>query len=165
MTENLPELKSLLIEEMEGLLHAETMLVKAMPKLAKAAHSPQLRQCFNDHAEQTRGHIERLHQAFGLLGVKAKSASSKGMDGLLQEVDDSVREGRSLDPASSDLGLIIAAQKLEHYEITTYGSLRTLAERIGESRVGRLLADNQSEERRADQMLTEISGPLFAKAA
>ncbi|MGH9482201.1 MAG: DUF892 family protein [Terriglobales bacterium] len=165
MTEELPELKALLIEEMENLLHAENQLAKALPKLAKAAHAAQLRQCLSDHLEQTRGHTERLHQAFSLLGVKAKPKTSKGMQGLLEEVEERVREERNLDPASADLGLILAAQKLEHYEITANGSLRTLAERIGESRVARLLAENQAEDRRADQLLTEIALPLFARAA
>ncbi|MGH9478826.1 MAG: ferritin-like domain-containing protein [Terriglobales bacterium] len=154
-----------MIEQMEDLLHAENQLVKALPKMAKASHSPQLRQCFTDHLEQTRGHVERLNQAFELLGAKAKAKTCKGMQGLIEEGEESVSEGKDYSPASADLALIIAAQKVEHYEISGYGSLRALADRLGETRVSRLLADNQNEEARADELLTEISQPLFAKAA
>lgn len=163
--ENIPELQALLIDQMEDFLHAENQLVKALPKTAKAAHSPQLRQSFTDHVEHTRGHIERLRQAFELLGVKGKAKSCKGMQGLIEEVEETISEGKDLEPATADLALIIAAQKVEHYEISGYGSLRTLAERIGESRVARLLADNQAEEKRADEALTQAAQPLFAKAA
>ncbi|MGH9476128.1 MAG: ferritin-like domain-containing protein [Terriglobales bacterium] len=163
--ENLPQLKSLLVDEMEDLLHAENQLVKALPKMAKAAHSPQLRQCFTDHLEQTRGHVERLHQAFELLNVKAKAQTCKGMQGLIEEGEESMGEGKDRDDASSDLSLVIAAQKVEHYEISGYGSLRTLADRIGQMQVARLLADNEAEERMADERLTDVSQPLFAKAA
>jgi len=163
--ENLPELKALLVDQMEDLLHAEHQLVKALPKMAKAAHSPQLRQCFQDHLEQTRGHVERLQQGFELLGVKGKAKTCKGMQGLIEEGEESVSEGKDMDPACSDLAVIIAAQKVEHYEISGYGSLRTLADRIGESRVARLLAESENEERQADELLTEASQPLFAKAA
>lgn len=163
--DDLPQLKSLLVDEMEDLLHAETQLIKALPKMAKAAHSPQLRQCFTDHLEQTRGHVERLHQAFELLHVKARAQPCKGMQGLIEEGEESINEGKDRDPASSDLSIIVAAQKVEHYEISGYGSLRTLAERIGETQVARLLSDNEAEERTADEQLTDISQPLFAKAA
>ena len=165
MAENIPELKALLVSEMEDLLHAENQLTKLLPKLGKAAHSPQLRQGFLDHLEHTRGHIERLQQAFGLLGVKGKAKTCKGMEGLVDEAEEGISDAKELEPAAADLNLIIAAQKVEHYEISGYGSLRTLAERIGESRVARLLADNLAEERRADELLTQVSLPLFAKAA
>ncbi|MGH9467242.1 MAG: ferritin-like domain-containing protein [Terriglobales bacterium] len=163
--ENLSQLKTLLVDEMEDLLHAENQLVKALPKMAKAAHSTQLRQCFNDHLEQTRGHIERLNQAFELLNVKAKAQTCKGMQGLLEEGEESINEAKDRDSSSADLGIIIAAQKVEHYEISGYGSLRTLADRIGEMQVARLLADTEAEERIADERLTDVSQPLFAKAA
>lgn len=164
-SENLPDLKALLVDEMEDLLHAENQLIKALPKMAKASHSPQLRQCFNDHLEQTRAHVERLNQAFELLGVKAKAKTCKGMQGLIEEGAQSISEGKDREPAVSDLAVIIAAQKVEHYEYSGYGSLRTLADRIGETRVARLLADNESDELRADELLTSISQPLFQKAA
>jgi Mn-containing catalase len=163
--ENLPELKALLVDEMEDLLHAENQLIKALPKMAKAAHSPQLRQAFDDHLEKTRGHVERLRQGFELLNVKAKAQTCKGMEGLIDEGEETIDEGKDRDPASADLALIIAAQKVEHYEISSYGSLRTLADRIGEMQVARLLADTESEEREADELLTDVAQPLFAKAA
>lgn len=165
MAQNIPELKALLVDQMEDLLHAENQLVKALPKMAKAAHSVQLRQAFTDHLEQTRGHVERLHQAFELLGAKAKAKTCKGMQGLVEEGEETISEGKDLESASADLALIIAAQKVEHYEISGYGSLRTLAERIGETRVARLLADTESEEAQADELLTQVAQPLFARAA
>lgn len=165
MPDNIADLKALLVDEMEDLLHAESQLVKALPKLAKAAHSPGLRQAFTDHLEQTRGHVDRLHQAFELLGAKSRTRPCKGMQGLVAECEESVSDGKEMDPACADLAAIIAAQKIEHYEISGYGSLRALADRIGESRVARLLLDNEREESEADARLTEISQPLFAKAA
>jgi Mn-containing catalase len=163
--ENLPELKALLVDEMEDLLHAENQLIKALPKMAKAAHSPQLRQAFDDHLEKTRGHVERLRQGFEMLNVKAKAQTCKGMQGLIEEGEETIDEGKDRDPATADLALIIAAQKVEHYEISSYGSLRTLADRIGEMQVARLLADTESEEQQADELLTDVAQPLFAKAA
>ena len=163
--ENLPELKALLVDEMEDLLHAEKQIVKALPKMAKAAHSPQLRQAFDDHLEKTRGHVERLRQGFEMLNVKAKAQTCKGMQGLIEEGEETIDEGKDRDPATADLALIIAAQKVEHYEISSYGSLRTLANRIGEMQVARLLADTESEEQQADELLTDVAQPLFAKAA
>jgi len=165
MAQNIPELKALLIDQMEDLLHAENQLVKALPKMAKAAHAVQLRQAFTDHLEQTRSHVERLQQSFELLGAKAKAKTCKGMQGLVEEGEETISEGKDLEPSSADLALIIAAQKVEHYEISAYGSLRTLAERIGEMRVARLLADTESEETQADELLTQVAQPLFARAA
>ncbi|HEY8054837.1 MAG TPA: ferritin-like domain-containing protein [Terriglobales bacterium] len=163
--ENLPELKALLVDEMEDLLHAENQLIKALPKMAKAAHAPQLRQAFDDHLEKTRGHVERLRQGFEQLNVKAKAQTCKGMEGLIEEGEETMDEGKDRDAATADLALIIAAQKIEHYEISSYGSLRTLADRIGEMQVARLLADTEADEREADELLTDVAQPLFAKAA
>ncbi len=165
MPENVPELKALLIEEMQALLHAENQLVKGLPKFAKAAQSPQLRQAFNTHMEKTRGQVERLQEAFELLGAKARTRACKGIQGLIEEGEEAISRGKDMEPASADLALIIAVQKIEHYEVSGYGSLRTLAERIGETRVARLLADTEAEEAQADSLLTEISQPLFARAA
>lgn len=159
------ELKALLIDQMEDLLHAENQLIKALPKMAKASHAPQLRQCFADHLEQTRGHVERLTQAFELLGAKAKAKTCKGMQGLIEEGEETIGDGKDAGPVCADLALIIAAQKVEHYEISGYGSLRALADRLGETRVSRLLADNENEEAHADELLTEIAQPMFARAA
>lgn len=159
------ELQDLLVDQMEDMLHAENQLIKALPKMAKAAHSPQLQQVFNDHLEQTRGHVERLHQAFEFLGAKPKAKHCKGMEGLVQEGEEKISEGKDLEAEAADLGVITAAQKVEHYEIAAYGTMRTIAERMGEARVARLFADNLAEERKADELLTQVSQPLFAKAA
>lgn len=159
------DLRELLVDQMEDMLHAENQLVKALPKMAKASHSPQLRQTFTEHLEQTRGHVERLHQAFEILGVKAKAKTCKGMQGLVEEGEEAIDEAKEMHSEAADLSVIIAAQKVEHYEIASYGCLRTLAERIGEARVARLFADNLADERRADELLTQVSQPLIAKAA
>lgn len=155
------ELKELLIEELRDLLSAENQLVKALPKMAKAAHSAPLREGFETHLEQTRGHVERLEQAFELLGSKAKAKTCKGMMGLIEEGQESISEGKEMEGFAADLKLIIAAQKVEHYEISGYGSLRTLAERIGESEVARLLQQTQSEEEQTDRRLTQFAQPLL----
>lgn len=165
MAENIPGMKELLVRELEDLLHAENQLVKALPKMAKAAHAVPLRQAFTDHLEQTRGHVERLRRSFELLGAKVKAKTCKGMEGLIEEGEESIEEGEDADPAIADLGLIIAAQKVEHYEISGYGSARTIAEQVGESRVARLLADTEAEESQADELLTQCAQPLYARAA
>lgn len=165
MPENISALKSLLIEEMQSLLHAEHQLVKSMPKLAKGAQSAPVREAIHAHLEQTRAQVDRLQEAFELLGAKAKARTCQGMQGLIEEAEDAVSRGREMDAAAADVAIIIATQKIEHYEISGYGSLRALAERVGESRVARLLADTEAEEARADAQLTEISQPLLARAA
>jgi Mn-containing catalase len=159
------ELRQLLLDQMGDLLHAENQLVKALPKMVKAAHSPTLRRGFSEHLEQTRGHVQRLQEAFELLGAKAKAIPCPGMKGLVEEGSETISDGKEMPEACADLALIIAAQKVEHYEISGYGSLRTLADRLGESRVARLLADNQAEEEQADELLTQAAQPLFEQAA
>ncbi|MGI8961614.1 MAG: ferritin-like domain-containing protein [Bryobacteraceae bacterium] len=154
-------LEELLVEEMQDLLHAEGQLVKALPKMAKAAHDPKLKQAFEKHLEETKGHVERLKQAFELLGAKAKAKPCKGMQGLVEEGQEIITEGKEKDEIEADLGLVAAAQKVEHYEISGYGTLRTVAEKIGRGKVAKLLAQTLAEEEKTDKLLTQLSAPLL----
>jgi Mn-containing catalase len=158
-------LKDLLIEEMQDLLHAENQLVAALPKMAKAAHEPKLKTAFQDHLEQTKGHVERLKQAFELLGAKAKAKPCKAMLGLVEEGKETIDEGKSKEESAADLALIVAAQKVEHYEISGYGNLRTFAEQLGETKVAKLLSQTLAEEENADQLLSKLSPSLLKLAS
>lgn len=158
-------LQELLVEEMQDLLHAEGQLVKALPKMAKAAHEPKLKQAFEKHLEETRGHVERLKQAFELLGAKPKAKVCKAMQGLVEEGQETISEGKEKEEVAADIALVAAAQKVEHYEISGYGTLRTIAEQIGNTRVAKLLAQTLAEEEKADKLLTQLSPPLLEQAA
>jgi Mn-containing catalase len=157
-------LQQLLVEEMQDLLHAETQLTKALPKMAAAAHNPKLREAFEKHLTQTEGHIQRLQQAFSLVGEKAEAKPCKAMAGLVAEGEETIQEGKNKEELDADLGLIIAAQKVEHYEISGYGTLRDLARHIGLPEVAHLLTQTLGEEESADYLLTEISKPIVQQA-
>lgn len=160
-----PELiEQVLVENLRDLLSAEAQLVKALPKMAKAAHSEALRFAFENHLEETKGQVERIKEAFTLLGVPAKAKPCKGMEGLIAEGEEVIEEGEELDPAAADLALIGAAQKVEHYEIAGYLMARTLAGQAGLPAVAELLAKTQSEEEVSDQLLTQISRELMSQA-
>ncbi len=161
----MPVLRELLVEEMQDLLHAEGQLIKALPKMARAAKEPKLRQAFEKHFEETQGHVDRLRQAFELLGAKAKAKPCKAMQGLIEEGQEKITEGKQKEESISDLGLVAAAQKVEHYEISGYGTLRTVAEQLGENKVAKLLAQTLAEEEKADKLLTQLSPPLLEQAA
>lgn len=157
-------LEDLLVEELRDLLNAEGQLVKALPKMARAAHSPELKQGFQKHLEETKGHVERLKQAFELLGAKPKSKPCKAMQGLVEEGQETIAEGKEKNSVAADLALITAAQKVEHYEISGYGTLRTIAEKIGQQKVARLLGQTLAEEEKTDKLLTKVSQPLLEQA-
>ena len=158
------QLKELLVEELQDLLHAETQLTKALPKMAEAAHNPKLRESFEKHLLQTENHVERLRTAFELLGEKAQPKPCKAMEGLVAEGQQTIEEGKEKEELSADLALITAAQKVEHYEISAYGTLRALARQIGEFEVAELLTHTLGDEEAADFLLTEVSKPLIQQA-
>ena len=160
----MPLLKELLIEEMQDLLHAETQLVGALPKMAKAAHHPKLKEGFEKHLQQTEKHVERLKQAFQLLGGRAEPKPCKAMMGLVEEGNEIIQEGQQKQPLAADLALISAAQKVEHYEISGYGTVRGLARQLGELEVARLLSHTLGEEESTDFLLTTLSQPLLQEA-
>jgi Mn-containing catalase len=133
--------------------------------MAKAAHDPKLKQAFEKHLEETKGHVERLKQAFELLGARAKAKPCKGMQGLVEEGQEIITEGKEKDEIEADLGLVAAAQKVEHYEISSYGTLRTVAEKTGQRKVARLLAQTLGEEEKTDKLLTQLSAPLLEQGS
>ena len=157
----MPELQDMLVEEMQDLLHAEQQLVKALPKMAKAAHQPQLQRAFQKHLEETQGHVERLERAFEILGTKPKPKVCKGMQGLIAEGQEKITEGKKKDKIIADLELAGAAQKVEHYEISGYGTTRTLAEKLGRDKLAKLLSETLAEEEKTDKLLTQLCAPLL----
>ncbi len=160
----MPQLKELLLEELQDLLHAEGQLTKALPEMAQAAHHPKLKEAFEKHLLQTEMHVERLKKAFELLGEKAQAKPCKAMMGLVEEGKETIQEGQDKEELASDLALITAAQKVEHYEISGYGTVRSLARQIGEIDVAKLLSHTLGEEESADHLLTEIAKPLVQQA-
>ncbi len=158
-------IKELLVHELNDLLHAEGQLLAALPKMTKAAHHPKLKQAFDIHRGQTEGQVERLKSAFSLLGVKPEPKPCKAMMGLVAEGEETIKDGAGKDDIPADLALISAAQKAEHYEISGYGTARSLARQIGQTDVVKLLAQTLGEEERSDFMLTELSKPLMQQAS
>jgi Mn-containing catalase len=158
------QLKELLVEELRDLLHAETQLVGALPKMADAAHNPKLQEAFIKHLQQTEIHVERLKKVFTLLGEKAQPKPCKAMMGLVEEGAETIEEGKEKEPLAADLALITAAQKVEHYEISGYGTTRVLARQIGEIEVATLLSQTLGDEESADFLLTLIAKPLLQQA-
>ena len=154
-------LRELYIDELKDLFSAENQLVKALPKMAKAATSDKLRQGFEDHLEETKGHVQRLIQIFEALGESPKGKKCKGMEGLIEEGSEMEEE---FDSAVLDAGLIGAAQRVEHYEIAAYGTARSFAEELGESKHVSLLEATLSEEEATDEKLTKLSEEVNQQA-
>jgi Mn-containing catalase len=157
-------LQELLTEELKDLLHAENQLVKALPKMAKAAKDADLRAAFEDHLEQTKGHVERLKEAFEMMDEKPKAKPCKGMAGLVEEGQEVITEGKQMEEAPADLALIGAAQRVEHYEIAAYGTARAIAEQMDRQDIVKLLSQTLAEEEEADQLLTKLAQPLLEEA-
>jgi Mn-containing catalase len=158
-------IKELLIDQLQDLLHAETQLVEALPEMAEAAHHPKLKEAFEKHLSQTQGQVERLQQVFGMLGEKPKAKPCKAMQGLIAEGQETIGEGKDLEPLAADLALIAAAQRVEHYEISAYGTARTMARQLGAKDCARLLSHTLGEEESTDFLLTMISEPLMQQAS
>jgi ferritin-like metal-binding protein YciE len=155
-------IEELLVQEIKDLYSAETQLVKALPKMAKAASDPELRAGFESHLEETKTHVDRLEQVAQLLDASPRGKACKAMKGLIEEGSEVIDEDG--DPTVKDLALIVAAQKVEHYEIAGYGSVRTFAEVLGHSEVVELLQLTLDEEGATDQALTELSLRLIPEA-
>ncbi|MGB8987024.1 MAG: ferritin-like domain-containing protein [Candidatus Sulfotelmatobacter sp.] len=155
-------LKELYVEELKDLFSAENQLTKALPKMAKAASSDELRQGFEEHLEQTRGHVERLQQIFEQLGEKATGKKCLGMEGLIKEGAETI--GEDFEDAMMDAALISAAQRVEHYEIAGYGSVIAYAELLGESEQSSLLKETLEEEKETDEKLTELAKEINVQA-
>jgi len=157
--------KELLVEELRDLLHAEGQLLGALPKMVEAAHHPKLQEAFQKHLVQTENHVERLKQAFELLGEDAKPKPCRAMKGLVEEGQEVIEEGAEKDDLAADLALICAAQKVEHYEISGYGTARALARQIGATDVATLLSHTLGDEESTDHLLTTIAKPLLQEAS
>lgn len=155
------QIKELLTKEMQDLLDAETQLTEALPKMAEAAHHPKLKEAFQKHLVQTEGHVERLSTAFRVLGEQPEKEPCRAMQGLIEEGEKTIQEGAEKEPLAADLALIAAAQKIEHYEIASYGTARGLARQVGLRDCARLLSQTLGEEESADFLLTAISDPLI----
>lgn len=158
------QIRELLIEELQDLLHAETQLTAALPKMAEAAHHPKLKEAFEKHLQQTQHHVERLQQAFQLLGERTQPKPCKAMMGLVEEGKETIQEGEGKQPIAADLALITAAQKVEHYEISGYGTVRVLARQLGLTDVAELLSHTLGEEESADCLLSALAKPMIQQA-
>ncbi len=159
---SLTSLHVLLVQEVKDLYSAETQLVKALPKMAKAASDSKLKDAFTSHLQQTKTHVERLEEVAKLLDASPRGKSCKAMKGLVEEGSDTIKEDG--EPAVKDLALISAAQKVEHYEISGYGSVRSLAEALGLTDVEKLLQTTLDEEGESDKLLTSLAESLIPQA-
>ena len=155
-------LQDLLIHSVKDLYSAETQLVKALPKMAKASTNPDLKAGFTAHLEQTKEHVTRLEQVAELLGASPRGLSCKAMKGLVEEGAEAIEE--EAEASIKDLALITAAQKVEHYEISGYGSARALAEALGNKDVVELLQTTLDEEGDTDKTLTSLATTIISGA-
>ena len=154
-------LQELFVEELKDIYDAEKQLVKALPKMAKAAESAELRGAFEEHLEITRAHVGRLEEVFKGLGMAARGKTCEGMKGLVEEGQEAIEE---LEGTVLDAALIASAQKVEHYEIATYGTLATFAEVLGMEDAKDLLGQTLDEEKEADEKLTQIARQINPEA-
>jgi len=151
----LDTLEQLYVSELRDLYSAENQLLKALPKMAKGASSPELKDAFEKHLEQTKGHVERLEQLFQQLDESPKGKTCQAMKGLIEEGSEILKEEG--EESVLDAGIIVAAQKVEHYEIASYGSVRTFANLLGEDEAARLLQSTLDEESEANEILTTLA--------
>ena len=156
-------LQDLYLDELRDLYNAETQLVKALPKMAKAAGDDQLREAFEEHLRQTSEHVSRLEQIFEQLGEKASGKKCLGMEGLVKEGSEAMKEDYSEEV--KDAAIIGSAQRVEHYEMAGYGTARAFAELLGEEQHVSLLEQTLEEEQQADEKLTQLAEQINPKAA
>jgi ferritin-like metal-binding protein YciE len=149
------DLHDLFLDELADMLHAERQITKALPKLIKAAEAEELRTALQDHLAETQQQINRIEQVFASLGEKVEAKPCKGMQGILEEGDEMVKEMK--DTTALDAAIISGGQKVEHYEIASYGTLVAWAEKMGHDEAARLLGESLAEEKAADEKLTEIA--------
>ena len=148
-------LQDLFVEELRDVYNAEKQILKALPKMARTAESTDLKEAFESHLEETQHQVERLEQVFEQMGARARGKTCAAMEGMIEEGKDLMSEDAEAEVM--DAGLIGAAQKVEHYEIATYGTLVTWARQLGHSKAARLLEETLNEEKAADQKLTRIA--------
>jgi ferritin-like metal-binding protein YciE len=159
MAEETNPLEELLVDELKDLYSAEKQLVTALPRMAKAASSPELRRAFERHTEETKRQVQRLEQIGADLDIRLTGKKCKGMEGLIAEGKELMEE--DLDDNALDAGLIGAAQKVEHYEIAGYGTARTHAELLGFTKAAKLLQQTLDEEGMTDKKLTALAESII----
>ena len=157
-------IQELLVDQLRDILHAEKQLLKALPKMAKAARSAQLQRLFETHVEETEAQVERLNECFGILGTAARAKPCKGMMGLVEEGEEVIAESKKKDHVAADLALIGAAQRVEHYEMAGYSTARNLAQQLHHSAIVQHLSRSLAEEENADQLLNQVARPLMSAA-
>jgi Mn-containing catalase len=162
--EDAEPIQELLVHELRDILHAEKQLIKALPKMAKAARSVQLQTLLQTHLSETEAQAERLNEALELLGAPARAKPCKGMAGLLEEGDEVMKESEKKEDAPADLALIGAAQRVEHYEIAAYTTARNLAVQLRQPAIVQLLTTSLGEEQNASQLLDQLAQPLMSVA-
>jgi len=159
----LQSLNDLLIKELQDLYDAENRIIEALPKMAEKASSPELRSGLNQHLEQTKGQVRRLDQIFDQLrDVDREDGKCKGIEGIIKEGEDLLK--KDSEPEVRDAGIIASAQKVEHYEIASYGTVRTYAELLGRQDWARLLDETATEEKETDQKLNQLASHLNIEA-
>lgn len=155
-------LRALYVNELKDLYNAETQLVKALPKMAKGSSNAELRQGFEEHLRQTSEHVSRLEQIFEMLGEKAAGKKCVGMEGIVKEGAETLSE--DYEGALMDAAIIGAAQRVEHYEIAGYGTVKAFAELLGENEHVSLLEQTLEEEKRTDEKLTQLAEQINSQA-
>ena len=160
---SLDTLEKLYISELRDLYSAETQLVKTLPNMAKGASSPELKDAFEQHLEQTKGHVERLEQLFQQFDESPKGKTCRAMKGLIEEGSEILKEEG--EESVLDAGLIVAAQKVEHYEIASYGSVRTFANLLGENEAAKLLQSTLDEESETNEILNQLAENIVNQEA
>ncbi|MGA7521677.1 MAG: ferritin-like domain-containing protein [Acidobacteriaceae bacterium] len=155
-------LRELLTDELRDLYSAENQLTKALPKVAKTATNGELKRAIEHHLKETEGHVQRLEQIFQHLKQNPKGKTCHGMEGLIEEADERIGDGGGSD--AMDAGLIADAQRVEHYEISAYGSARTFANLLGEKQIVQLLEATLKEEKAADAKLNSIAEQINVEA-
>jgi ferritin-like metal-binding protein YciE len=159
MAQETNPLEEVLIDGLKDIYSAENQIIKALPKMAKAASSPELKRAFERHLEETRRQVERLDQIGQSLDIKLTGKKCKGMEGLIEEGKETMEE--EFDDNAMDAALIGAAQKVEHYEIAAYGTARTHAEMLGYTKAARLLQQTLDEEGATDKKLTQLAESII----
>ncbi|HKR96824.1 MAG TPA: ferritin-like domain-containing protein [Candidatus Angelobacter sp.] len=159
----LESLRELLIEELQDIYSAENMILSALPKMVEEATSVELRNAFNEHLQQTRGHVQRLDQIFDQIPkIDRKDKKCKGMEGIIKDAKDLLSE--DAEPEVLDAGMIAGAQRVEHYEIAAYGTARTYARLLGKNDWAQLLQQTLEEEKETDVKLTQLAERLNLEA-
>ena len=151
-----PELLKLFVDQIKDIYWAEKHLLKALPKMQKAATTSELQDAIETHTEQTKGHVDRLEDIFALLDQKPQAKKCDGMEGLVEE-GESIIEETDEGTATRDVGIILSAQKVEHYEISSYGGLATVARTLGRDDIAEILGETLAEEKETDELLTKIA--------